>query len=209
MGRLIIIALAVLLTSCHGYYQKHVYGNEESPYFFVPVDSSVELKTPVTIPADTDHVFFQDSKVKTVHEVNRYLPYCELQVSAARSAAQTIQPGEFVVFKVYQLRRNYLVQRGGFVRTGTGLTGMRDDADGSEDFELVVTVLELYSEQQPHVDRVLCAEWGLPQDMSFVTIRMIREQLAGYMDLKLYTGGEPASRTPIPAERLRGKLLGY
>ncbi len=201
MRRLIIVTTGIFLAACHGYYQSHVRGNENSPYFYVPVDSALVLRQEVTIPARTDHVFFQDSKIKTVHVVNRYLPYCALEVSVRRNFSQTIRPDEFVVFKVYQVHKNYLV-RSGFRRTG-----LRDDG-GSEEFELVVTVLELYSERQPDVRRLLCAEWGLPQNMSFVTVRMMREQLAGYMDLKLNTGGVPAVRTRIPAERVRGRLLG-
>lgn len=198
-----ILLLATLVTGCHGYYQSHIYGNENSPYFQVPVDSMLVLTKPVTIPANTEHVFFQNNKLTPIRDVNRYLPYCEIQVSAARSSEQIIEPDEFIIFKVYQLNKFQLAKGGSFVRAG-----MKDDADG-EDFEVVATVMELYSERQPHVRRLLCAAWGLPQSMSFVTVRMIREQLTGYFDLRLQMGDQPAPKVSIPAERTRPNLLGY
>ncbi len=202
MQRFLILVVAALLAACQGYYQKHVHGNENSPYFYVPVDSILVLSRPVTIPAKTEHVFFQNNKLTPIRDVNRYLPYCEIQVSAARSSAQTIEPDEFVIFKVYQLNK-FLLAKGGFINAG-----MRDDS-GGEDFEVVATVMELYSERQPEVRRLLCASWGLPQSMSFVTVRMIREQLDGYFDLRLQMGDSPVSEVRIPADRTRRNVLGY
>ncbi len=202
MQRFLLLLVAALLTACHGYYQRHIYGNENSPYFYVPVDSMLVVTTPITIPAKTEHVFFQDNKLMPIRDVNRYLPYCEIQVSAARSSTQTIEPDEFVIFKVYQLNK-FQLARGNFI-----YAGMRDDS-GGEDFEVVATVMELYSERQPQVRRLLCAAWGLPQSMSFVTVRMIREQLAGYFDLHLQMGDKPVRNVRIPAERTRRNVLGY
>lgn len=202
MQRFLILVVAVLLTACQGYYQRHIHGNENSSYFYVPVDSVLVLARPVTIPSHTEHVFFQSNKLMPIRDVNRYLPYCEIQVSAARSSTQTIEPDEFIIFKVYQLNK-FQLAKDGFIHAG-----MRDDS-GGEDFEVVATVMELYSERQPHVRRLLCAAWGLPQSMSFVTVRIIREQLAGYFDLRLHTGDEPASEVRIPAERTRRNILGY
>ncbi len=202
MQRFLILVVVALLTACQGYYQRHIHGNENSPYFRVPVDSMLVLTTPVTIPAGTEHIFFQNNKLTPIRDVNRYLPYCEIQVSAARSSAQTIDPDEFVIFKIYHLNKFQLAE-GGLIRTE-----MRDDS-GGEDFEVVATVMELYSAQQPEVRRLLCASWGLPQSMSFVTVHMIREQLAGYFDLRLRMGDLPASKVRIPAERTRRNVLGY
>ncbi len=202
MQRYLIIGVAALLTACHGYYQRHVHGNENSPYFSVPVDSLLVLTRPVTIPAGTEHVFFQRNRLMHIRDVNRYLPYCEIQVSTARSSPQTVDPDEFVIFKVYQLNKFQLAQ-GRFIHAGT-----RDDSPGN-DFEVVATVMELYSERQPEVRRLLCAKHGLPQSMSFVTVRMIREQLAGYFELRLHMGDAPAPDVRIPAERTRRNILGY
>ena len=139
----------------------------------------------------------------TIHDVNRYLPYCELQISVPRARAQRVDPDEFVIFRVYQMSKFQLASNG-IMRVG-----MKDDDADGEDFQLMATVMELYSERQPEVQRLLCAAWGLPQDMSFVTIRMIREQLAGFFELTLQMGDQPNSNVRIPAQRTRRNVLGY
>jgi hypothetical protein len=125
MQRFSILFVAALLTACQGYYQRHIHGNENSPYFYVPVDSMLVLTAPVTIPAKTEHVFFQNNKLMHIRDVNRYLPYCEIQVSAARSSIQTIEPDEFIIFKVYQLNKFQLAE-GGLIYAGTRDRGCGD-----------------------------------------------------------------------------------
>ena len=202
MGRLFVVAIATVLTACQGYYQRHIHGNENSPYFYVPVDSTFELTRPITIPAQSKRIFFQNNELMSIREVNEYHPYCELQVSIARSTPQTVSPDEFVVFKVYQILKFQLAQE------ALQVAAMRDP-DGVEDFQLVATVMELYSPRQPEVSRVVCAAWGLPQDMSFVTVAMIRGLLVEFFSLDLQLGDKPASGVRIPAERTRGDVFGY
>ncbi len=202
MRRLMVVFAIVLLTACQGYYQRHILGNEESPYFFVPVDSVLKLTTSVSVPAHTEHVFFQDGVMRTIHQVNRYLPYCELKVSVARGVTQVIKPDKFVVFRVYGVNKNQLA-RTPFIHAAT-----MDDLDG-EDFEVVATVMELYSERQPDVRYLLCAAWGLPQNMSFVTIGMIRGQLSGFFKLDLRRGDDTVPRLRIPAGRGRDQIIDY
>jgi len=202
MARLLILTLSAVLAACQGYYQRHIYANENSPYFYVPIDSTFELMQPVTIPAKTRRVFFQGGKLMTIHNVNEYLPYCELQVSIARGAPQTVNPDEFIVFKVYQSLRFQVGQ------APLRLAATRDQ-DGVEAFQLVATVMELYSSRQPDVSRLVCAAWGLPQNMSFVSIGLIRELLADYFSLNLNLGDKPPSAVRIPAERTRGNVFGY
>ncbi len=175
---LLLASVGLVLIGCQGYYAKHIYGNESSPYFTVPVDSAFELKKPVIVPARRSRLFFQDGRAIALGQVNRYGAYCSLDVALRRPAEQVVEPDTFVVRSVDSEFRYTLAGYGRFLRVG-----QRDDSGGT-DYMVVATILELNSPKQPHVERLVCAKWGLPQDRSNVTIAMIRDALDGFFVIR-------------------------
>ncbi len=173
----ILLALAVsFLAGCHSYYQERIYGNENSPYFSVPIDSTVVLRRDLEVSSRSDRIFFQDGTIVPLREVNRYLPYCFLKLDIWKETPQRVAPDTFTVRRVYDEMRYQLAVH--------GIRLAQLDRSGT-DYQVVAKVHELASERQPDVRDLVCAAWGLPQDMSRVTIKLMREQLGDYFDLQL------------------------
>ncbi len=175
-GHVAAFAAVAFLTACANYYARHIYGNEESPGFKVPVDSRFVLTRSLTVPAGSDRIFFQGGRLSRWYEVNLHLPYCVLKLHAKKDVPQIVHPDTFVVQKafwetVYQLAALQLAQLW--------------PEDGMMDYRVVVLVMELYSERQPDVRRLTCGEWGLPRDIANITVSMIRRLLAEWFTLEL------------------------
>ena len=189
------VLLSLLLTGCHGYYQRHIQGNEDSPYFQVPVDSVLQLQREISIPPRSDRIFFQRGQLLPTREVNRYLPYCFLQVVTGKDTAQTVAPGRFVIQRVYDQYRFQLAQ--------DQVEVAQLDRGGGTDYKVLAKIMELHSPREPAVRRLVCAEWGLPQSRSFVTIRMIRAEVRDFFDLQLAPSGPESgdAGTSRPSEK--------
>ncbi|MFQ6022174.1 MAG: hypothetical protein ACE5NW_05580 [Acidiferrobacterales bacterium] len=191
MMRFATLALMIIvLAGCQAFtnFNQRFYGNEESPYFSVSVDSTLVLKQELTVPAKNASVWFQRGRAVTqFYEVHKYNPYCRLTLDTKRDVPQTIQPDEFVIRRVGQ--RDEFTVDGGFIQVAEI---PRDG--GFEAFQVKATRMELRSESQPDVVRLTCASWGLPQDMSHVTIREIRQTLGDIFALQLFT--RSAGATP-------------
>ncbi len=180
MLRLISVTLVFFLSGCTVFTNLHqkYQGNENSPYYRVPVDSTLVLNQPLTIPVRHKRVYFQDGRPLAFYEVNQYQPWCVLRIRAKKDVAQTIAPDEFVVSEVtrehlYELARlPILVAQ--FDPGGTEMT-----------YEVVATRMELSSDTQPDVQRLSCSRWRIPQDRYWVAIRHVRETLGSIFDLRL------------------------
>ncbi|MFQ5993917.1 MAG: hypothetical protein ACE5K1_02385 [Acidiferrobacterales bacterium] len=175
-----IAAVSVLLAGC-----QTVVGNENSVYYRVPVDSTLVLTRTVMVPAKHDRIYFRKGKMLTWDQIDQYQPYCVLQLFTKKDVPQTVKPGEFVVQKVYSQTYFQLAQ-------DARVHVARFDEGGIQEYRVVVTVMELFSNSQPDVLKMKCGKWGLPQDISNVTINMIRQELAGVFSLELAEAGTPA-----------------
>lgn len=180
MLRLISITLVFLLSGCTflGNLEKRHQGDESSPYYRVPVDSTLVLNQPLTVPIKQKRVYFQDGRPLAFYEVNEYQPWCVLRMRTKKDVAQRIASDEFVVSEV---TREYLhevarlpILVAQFERGGSEMT-----------YEVVATRMELTSDTQPDVQSLSCSRWRIPQDRYWVTIRDVRESLGSIFDLRL------------------------
>lgn len=191
--RITLLICAVLLVSCQPAYLKDGRPNENSPYFEIPVDSKVVLHQTLTVPAYTRNVFFQRGQVLLFYYVNEFIDYCALTVYAKKQVPQTVKPDTFVVTKVY---REYLYD---LADASVVLAQAFQDDDG-ETWHVLATQMELQAKNQPDVIRLTCAAWGLPQDISNVTLAGIRKSLGEIATLELAdtkgsrAGGSAGSR---------------
>ena len=190
MQRYLVIALAVLLSGCQAYYEKHVLGNEKSPVFQVPVDSTFTLHRALTVSPHRKRVYFQNATIVRRQDVNEYHTYCGLELHTEKGITQRVNPDKFVVRKVYQDHIFYVAQ-------GERLHVAQRDNSNGEGYRAVAMVMELLSQQQPDVVKMLCVEWGMPQDIAYITIARIRQILGDILTLDLAT----ASRKPGPKVR--------
>ena len=168
----------MLLIGCQPAYLKDGRPNENSPYFEIPVESKLALHQTLTVPPYTRNVFFQGGRVRPFYYVNEFIDYCALTVYAQKQVSQTIKPDTFVVTKVY---RQYLYE---LANTSVMLAQAFQDDDG-DTWHVLATQMELQSKEQPDVIRLTCAAWGLPQDISNVTLAGIRKSLGEIATLEI------------------------
>lgn len=191
--RITLLICTVLLVSCQPAYLKDGRPNENSPYFEIPVESRFVLHQTLTVPAYARNVFFQRGRVLPFYYVNEFMDYCALTVYAQKQVPQTIKPDTFVVTKVY---REYLYQ---LASASVMLAQVMQNNDG-ETWHVLATQMELQAKNQPDVIRLTCAAWGIPQDISNVTVASIRKSLGEIATLELadikapQAGGNAGSR---------------
>ena len=186
------LAVVAFLAGCQSFYRDHIHGNENSPYFSMPIESRVVLKQELEIPTRSDRVFFQGGKIVPIRQVNRYLPYCHLEMDVWKERPQRVDPDSFVVRRVYdELRFQLAVHHVRLAQLDRG----------GNDFQVLAKVHELASERQPEVRFLVCADWGPIPDSERVTISTMREQLGGYFELQLALKTEEAEPASPPAGR--------
>lgn len=191
--RITLLICVVLLAGCQPAYLSDGQPNPNSPYFEIPVESKFVLHQTLTVPAYSRNVFFQRGQVLLFYYVNEFMDYCALTVYAKRKVPQTIKPDTFVVTKVY---REYLYQ---LADAPVIVAQAFQDKDG-ETWHVLATQMELQAKNQPDVIRLTCAAWGLPQDISNVTLAGIRKSLGAIATLELAdikapgAGGRAGSR---------------
>lgn len=190
-------ALALALVACQT--TSHV-GDEDSPYYVVPVGSRVILNRQLTIPPDRAGVFLQDGQVVApgyTGQLRSYYPHCKFEVRRPMPTAQTINPDEFVVTRVSRQWASavdsgmlqYAAVNRDMLRPVAAKDGRRRVADSDQDsgpnIRAFVTTMELGSDRQPHVARLVCAQWGYPHEDRHVTIKEIRRALGDLATLRL------------------------
>jgi hypothetical protein len=172
----IVIVLLALTGACQPAFINGV-PNENSPYFDVPVDSRLLLRSALTVPAREGSAYFQNGRTMPWHEVSIYSTWCVLQLEARRETAQTIEPDAFIVRQVSNERRYHLAADTRVARDF--------DRDDGETYEVMATVMQLESPRQPQVRRLVCADWGLPQGGYYLTVAKIRRTLGDHISLEL------------------------
>jgi len=177
-----LLAAALLLSACQTSYE----GNEDSPYYRVPVGSKLILRQEVTIPPHLAGIFLQYGQIKPLSQINQYYPHCKFEVWKLRDAPQAVKPDEFTITKVTQ-EITQSVSAGNIlladVSIGIGMhVGGRDDGGSLDTY---VTRLNLRSPMQPDVFRLSCGQWSYPSTGQHVTISEMRKALGDVFTLTL------------------------
>jgi hypothetical protein len=159
-------------------------GNENSPYYLVPVGSRLTLHRALTIPGDQVAVFLQDGRLISSGGVRTLYPHCKFEVRRIATSARSVRPDEFIVTRVTQ----ELVHSvdAGTLRYASALRtrGVSTDGDGPS-LQAFATYLYLASDRQPDVFRLGCGQWGyMPRDRH-VTIAEIRRTLGDVFTLRV------------------------
>lgn len=192
--RTVLLVCVAVLVACQPVYLKDGRPNENSPHFEVPVQSKFTLHQALTIPPYRRHIYFQHGKAMPFYEVNEFLDYCALALHAQRRVPQIVKPDTFVVTKVY---REYLFQ----LANATLLAAQVFETGNGDPWQVLATQMELRSEMQPDVVRMTCAAWGLPQELSNVTVVGIRKSLGDIVTLELADVRAPVVPTTKPQRR--------
>ncbi len=194
--RFALLTVAMLLTACQPAYLSNGQPNPSSVYFEIPVDSKFVLRKDVTFPPYRKDMFFQNGKLSDYSGVNKWTAYCALSLHAQRQVPFTVKADTFVARKV---SRQFLFQLAGAPLQVAG----QFDRDGFQEWRVLATVVELSSDTQPEVARMTCAQWGLPQDLSNVTLNGIRTSFGDFVQLEIAD-----LRTPSTSSGKRSRLSG-
>jgi hypothetical protein len=181
MGRALMLAVVVLLCACQTSYQ----GNEDSPYYNVPVGSTLILNNDITITPYKAGVYIQGGQTLPLSQVNKYYPHCKFEVLKIRDAPQTVKADTFVIEKVVQeitdtVDTGQLQLAGSSIGIGINIS----DSDGPS-VQTYATRLNLRSERQPEVFRLSCGQWAYPSQGQQVTINEMRKALGNMFTLQL------------------------
>lgn len=180
---LALAALALALAACQPAY-RHGEPNLASPYYRPPVDSTLEILEPVAVAARSDRVYFQKGRSVPWYEVNEFGAYCALMLEDKANRARSIEPGRYTVRAVSSRRLFQLAHAPRPVAVRAARFG---DDDGGEDYNVLALVLALEG-PDARVRALACADWGIPQGMPRVTVRMMRAALGDAFDLRLAEG---------------------
>jgi len=163
----------------------------DSPYYKVPVGSTVTLHQRLTVPAHTAGVYIQGGRVvehKRLNPVNQYYVYCRLEVEDVRDSARTIKPDEFTVHRVGSRRddvsRAYPMYASRAMGMGIGSSGGGDE-DAGPGMQNWSVDLYLHSPRQPQVRRLACQHWVYNYEAEYPTVSEIRKTLGKVITLKL------------------------
>ena len=149
---------------------------ENSPFYNIPVGTSVVLHQALTIPADKAAVFIQNGEVKTFRDIDKYYPHCKFEVSTIKESNQTIQPDTFIIHKS---TTDEHVQLNQSMFRHVSLNG----GDGPPFIEMY-RLMYLRSEKQPDVFRLSCGIWAISPNYYQLTVKEVRHALGKLMTLK-------------------------
>ncbi|MGA9032786.1 MAG: hypothetical protein WB402_09740 [Sulfuricaulis sp.] len=183
MRQLILLSVVAFLAACQ---TADYEGNENSPYYPIPVGSILTLTRTVTIPAEQVAVFLQGGEVVPAGRTNQYYPHCKFELIHRRDTGQTVEPDDFEIIKVVQetsdsvaLDSLQLAQ----MSAGIGLNVGMDH--GGASLQTYRTRLMLRSARQPDVYLLSCGQSAYPSEGQHVSIMEIRKVLGKIFTLQL------------------------
>lgn len=182
MRRLVLPLLIVSLAACQ---TARYEGNEDSPYYLVPVGSVLTLNQDIEIPPHRAGVHLQGGQIQPLSRINQYYPHCKFEVLKIRDIPQTVHADRFTIEKAVQEITDS-VNAGGLrlagISLGIGIGIRGGDGTSAQTF---ATRLSLHSVSQPDVYLLSCGQWAYPSEGQHVSIREIRRVLGKIFTLQL------------------------
>lgn len=185
MVRKFLIALPVaLLAACQtSSYVKSAYVNENTPFYLLPPASHIALTKDITVPSDQLRVLIQNGKILSNSEVQHYYPFCTLELNDLSNQPRTVGTDDFIVTKaVHEEVSGGIIGSNGspyYARMSLHVVAdMGGGPPGGPQLQSYNTRMELHSDKQPDVRRLVCSQWGYQGIDRHVTLEEIRKTLA-------------------------------
>jgi len=165
--------LAIGLTGCSYQAPKDIGSSFYSP----PVGSTLTLNQSIEIPANNTQVRIQDGKIiKSYWSLDAYYPNCNFELRDIAPVERTVKPDTFNISRVIRDTENVMLNR------PTVVAGSGDGGPPTVDY---MTIMELYSANQPDVVRISCQHWNEANDGEHLNIKQIRKTLGDIFTLSL------------------------
>jgi hypothetical protein len=189
MRVIVVVGLAAALAACQTAYQ----GDENSPYYVVPVGSQLVLHKEINFNPDQVSVYIQYGKVLPFNSISKYDPFCKFELNHRVSTARTIAPSEMRVTKAFQQQTYDMFVASGRIphaQLTAGHMAQSGGFDGGPSLEAFIEQMDLESPTQPEVFRMTCARWAVaPGYRHNLSIAEIRRALDPLFTLRAPAGG--------------------
>ena len=178
MSRFLPLLVLLPLLAC----QTQSYA-ENSPYFRIPVGSTVEVRQALTIPANTARVYIQYGKTTQYQKLDQYEANCWVLSWKLVPENQTIKPGNFIVTRLRELED--------LVRYKNDMQFVRIKNSPYQNMNGGVTAVEykteltIHSSEQPDIRKLVCNHWEDPSDARHLSLAEIRTTLGDLITIKL------------------------
>ena len=153
---------------------------EKSPYYTIPIGSTLTLNREITFPADIVSVFIFDGQIVPRSTIDVYKPHCKFELYDMKPQSQTIQPDTFTIRKVVEHYVTYTPER--LLHTKFVLNR---HTHGGPSYQPYTTYMYLQSDKQQNVYRLSCLHWEDPVDARYLTVAQIKQVLGDMITLKL------------------------
>lgn len=169
----------LLLGGCAGLQS----ADPESSYYAYSTGWVLQLKRPLTIPADAATVRLQYGRIVPRNSVQEQDPFCVVELDTVRAEPQTLRPGRFEVQRVTRSVSSITVA----AQSPLIKTRYVTDDDYDPSFLYFITEFHLRDPHQPNLRSMRCA-WnqmapGNRALMRHLTLHEIRSALGDWMVL--------------------------
>jgi len=166
--KVFIVLAFIVLQSCS---VKHYYGKFN-------FGDLVIVNQALVIKENDARVSIQNGRTQAYSRLDHYYPHCWFISLKREATPQIIQPDTFKIVKirhVYEYVRNL---KGGYMfsafLSSAGLTAVS-----------YTTEINLYSEKQKNITRLLCSHWEDPEDAEHLTVAQIKKTLGTLVSISL------------------------
>lgn len=156
----------------------------------IPAGSTLELHAPVEIPADKRNVYIQNGEHVAYWHLDQWYPYCELILRGLPAHERQVHPDTFVIERSQRyydmhgdVRAPMLAGLGVGFEFGVGAANGGDDGGPSP--WLYITELQLRSQRNPAVEKLLCGHLQDPPLAEYLTIDQVRKAMGDLFTLHL------------------------
>ena len=174
MRRLAVLLALLALSGCASYWQSL---GEKSPYFDIPVGSTVTLTQAVRVPPQSATVYIQFGRAVAQDQVHEYTPYCRLELKSVHNSFQQVEPGTFVITDWEHEASSIVSRAPTVVPVRATAAGRIMEANlgliGGEDLRFATT-FDLRTPPDSKVYDLVCESWQNPVTGNFLSLDEMR-----------------------------------
>jgi hypothetical protein len=173
-----MLLTTILLTAC----VSNETEDESSPFYSIPMHSTLELNQPLAIAGGQVATYLQNGKVISADDIDIYNPNCKFEIYTMSDKPRTVEADSFVITKVVNdIESTSLLRASQLVVLNNALViGMLDR--GSMNY---TTTMYLHSDRQKDVYRMSCQHWEDVIDDKYLSISEMRQAMGKVFSLKL------------------------
>jgi len=157
--------------------------DESSPFYSVPVNSTLKLNQSLTIEGGQVAIYVQNGKVMQDGDVNKYNPNCKFEIYTMSEQPRTVDVDRFLLTKVVDnIESSSLPAVHQLAVLDGALTmGMLDRSYMYN----YATMMYLHSERQKDVYRMTCQHWEDVMDDEYLSAAQMRQAMGNVFTLEI------------------------